>query len=89
VAITNNRIESCDNGKVTYRFKNSRTDQWETKTLPVFDDVEDILDAVAAGLVSIDTPGLVVLCPIISEQGADAPGHVQASEEFPPFPDTF
>jgi hypothetical protein len=40
-------------------------------------------------LVSIDTPGLVVLCPIISEQGADAPGHVQASEEFPPFPDTF
>jgi hypothetical protein len=55
----------------------------------LFDDVEDILDAVAAGLVSIDTPGLVVLCPIISEQGADAPGHVQASEEFPPFPVTF
>ncbi len=55
----------------------------------LFDDVEDILSAEAAGLVTIDQPGIVVLCPIISEQGADAPGHMQASEEFPPFPDTF
>ena len=55
----------------------------------LFDDVEDILEAEAAGLVTIAQPGLVVLCPIISEQGADAPGHMQASEMFPPFPETF
>ena len=55
----------------------------------LFDDVEDILDAEAAGLVTIERPGFVVLCPIISEQGADAPGHMQATEDFPPFPDTF
>ena len=55
----------------------------------LFDDVEDILDAEAAGFVTIERPGLVVLCPIISEQGADAPGHIQASEMFPPFQDTF
>ncbi|MGA9534924.1 MAG: transposase, partial [Desulfobacterales bacterium] len=46
VAITNNRIESCDNGKVTYRFKNSRTEQWETKTLPVFDFMHRFLQHV-------------------------------------------
>lgn len=55
----------------------------------LFDDVEDILDAQAAGLVTIDHPGVVVLCPIISEQGAEAPGNTELSEEFPPFPDTF
>jgi hypothetical protein len=52
----------------------------------LFDDVEDILSAEADGLVTIARPGLVVLCPIISEQGADAPGHIQASEDFDPFP---
>lgn len=46
VAITNNRIESCDNGEVTYRFKNSRTDQWETKTLPGFDFMHRFLQHV-------------------------------------------
>jgi len=55
----------------------------------LFDDAEDILGAEAAGLVSIDHPGVVVLCPVISEQGADAPGNTPLSEEFPPFPDTF
>jgi len=55
----------------------------------LFDDVEDILDAQVAGLVTIDHPGVVVLCPVISEQGADAPGNTQLSEDFPPFPDTF
>ena len=55
----------------------------------LFDDVEDILDAEEAGLVVIDTPGVVVLCPIISEQGAEAPGNIELSEEFPPFPDSF
>jgi len=55
----------------------------------LFDDVEDILDAEAAGLVTIDHPGVVVLCPVISEQGAEAPGNTQLSEDFPPFPDSF
>jgi hypothetical protein len=55
----------------------------------LFDDVEDILDAEEAGLVTIETPGVVVLCPIISVQGAEAPGNTELSEDFPPFPDTF
>ena len=55
----------------------------------LFDDVEDILDAEEAGLVEIDTPGVVVLCPIISEQGAEAPGNIELPEDFPPFPDEF
>jgi hypothetical protein len=55
----------------------------------LFDDVEDILGARDEGLVTIEHPGVVVLCPIISEQGAEAPGNTQLSEEFPPFPDTF
>ena len=55
----------------------------------LFDDVEDILGAEAAGLVDIVTPGVVVLCPIISEKGAEAPGNTELSEEFPPFPETF
>jgi hypothetical protein len=55
----------------------------------LFDDVADIRAAEAAGLVTIEQPGLVVLCPVISEQGAKAPGNTELSEMFPPFPDTF
>jgi hypothetical protein len=55
----------------------------------LFDDVEDILAAEDAGLVTIVHPGVVVLCPVISEQGAEAPGNTELSEDFPPFPDTF
>lgn len=56
----------------------------------LFDDVEDILAAEVAGLVTIDHPGVVVLCPIISEQGAEAPGNNELSEDFPrPWPETF
>jgi hypothetical protein len=55
----------------------------------LFDDVEDILGAQEAGLVTIVRPGVVVLCPIISEQTAEAPGNTQLSEDFPPFPETF
>ncbi|MDH3899107.1 MAG: hypothetical protein OEV18_17130 [Deltaproteobacteria bacterium] len=55
----------------------------------LFDDVEDILDAQDAGLVTIETPGVVVHCPIISQKGAEAPGNNELPEEFPPFPDTF
>jgi hypothetical protein len=55
----------------------------------LFDDVEDILDAEEAGLIVIDHPGVVVLCPIISERGAEAPGNIELSEDFPELPDTF
>jgi len=34
IAITNNRIEKLENGQVSFRFKNSDTDQWQTATLP-------------------------------------------------------
>lgn len=52
----------------------------------LFDDVEDILGAADDGLVTIAKPGVVVLCPIISEEGAEAPGNTELSEEFPPIP---
>jgi len=55
----------------------------------LFDDARDIVAAMSAGLVTIEQPGLVVLCPIISEQGAEAPGNNELPEDFPPFPDTF
>lgn len=56
----------------------------------LFDDAADIMAAVAAGLITIEQPGVVVLCPIISKQGAEAPGNTELPEdEFPPFPDTF
>jgi hypothetical protein len=55
----------------------------------LFDDVEDILGAESAGLVTIERPGIVVLCPIISEEGAEAPGNTELPEIFPDFPDTF
>jgi hypothetical protein len=34
IAITNNRIEKLENGQVTFRFKNSDTNQCQTTTLP-------------------------------------------------------
>jgi hypothetical protein len=56
----------------------------------LFDDVEDILAAEEAGLVTVTPLGVVVLCPVISEQGAEAPGNIELSEDFPrPWPDTF
>lgn len=55
----------------------------------LFDDARDIMAAMAAGLVTIEQPGVVVLCPIIAEKGAEAPGNMELPEEFLPFPDTF
>lgn len=55
----------------------------------LFDDVEDIHGAMLAGLVTMEHPGVVVLCPVISEKGAEAPGNTQLTEEFPAFPATF
>ena len=43
----------------------------------LFDDVEDILAAAEDGLVTIEKPGIVVLCPIVSEKAAEAPGNNQ------------
>jgi hypothetical protein len=55
----------------------------------LFDDVEDIRAAAMAGLVTITRPGTVVRCPIISEEGAEAPGNTELPEEFLPFPQIF
>ncbi|MDX1488042.1 MAG: hypothetical protein R3268_07575 [Acidiferrobacterales bacterium] len=65
--------------------------EWASSHYPeaLFDDVEDILMAQVNGLVTIEHPGKVVLCPIISEQGAEAPGNTELSEVFDPFPDEF
>ena len=49
----------------------------------LFDDAEDILGAEAAGLVTITKPGVVVLCPVISEEGAEAPGNTELPIEEP------
>ncbi len=48
----------------------------------VFDDAEKILEAEHQGLVRIDRPGLVVLCPVVSESGAEADGQTPQSETF-------
>lgn len=55
----------------------------------LFDDARDIMAAEASGLITIEQPGVVVLCPIITEKAAEAPGNTELSEEFPPFPDVF
>jgi hypothetical protein len=55
----------------------------------LFDDVEDILGAQNDGLVTIGRPGVVVLCPIVPERVADAPGNNELPEKFYPFPETF
>ncbi len=55
----------------------------------LFDDTESILAAQLAGLVTIDHLGVVVLCPVVTEQAAEAPGNTQLSEQFPAFPNTF
>ena len=56
----------------------------------LFDDAADIMAAADAGLVTIFKPGVVVLCPVIAEQAADAPGNTELpDDEFLPFPSTF
>jgi len=44
--VPNNRIEKLENDQVSSRFKNSDTDQWETKTLPAFDFIYRFLQHV-------------------------------------------
>lgn len=55
---------------------------------PLFDDLADVLGAESAGLVTIQQPGVVVLCPIVPEKVADAPGNTELPEDFDPFPET-
>lgn len=55
----------------------------------LLDDAEDILGAEDAGLVTIEKLGVVLLCPIISEQGSGAPGHNEAADEFENWQMTF
>jgi hypothetical protein len=56
----------------------------------LFDDAQDIMDAESAGIITIEKPGVVVLCPIVPEQTADAPGNTEGpDDEFPAFPPTF
>lgn len=55
----------------------------------LFDDVADILAAETAGLVTVEALGVVVLCPIVPESVADAPGNTELPETFPPFPESF
>ena len=43
VAITNNRIENLENGKVSFRFRNSDTEQWETATVPALEFIQRFL----------------------------------------------
>lgn len=50
------------------------SEQWPEA---LFDDVEDLLAAEAVGLVTINRLGAVVLCPVIDEEGAEAPGNVE------------
>ena len=46
VAITNNRIEKLENWLVSFRFKNSDTDHWQTAPLPVFEFIRRFLQHV-------------------------------------------
>jgi hypothetical protein len=60
VAITNNRIEKLEDGQVSFRFKNSDTDQWDTVTLPAFDFIHRFLQHVLPkGFVKIRYYGLL------------------------------
>jgi hypothetical protein len=45
-AITNNRIEKLENDQVTFRCKNSTTDQWKSVTVPVFEFIRRFLQHV-------------------------------------------
>ncbi|HLA74659.1 MAG TPA: hypothetical protein VJM76_01945 [Gammaproteobacteria bacterium] len=51
---------------------------------PLFDDHRNIVEAARRGLVTLIEPGLVVLCPIVSEAAAHAPGKTPVPEVFEP-----
>jgi len=45
-AITNNRIEKIENNQVTFRYKNSDTNQWQTAVLPALEFIHRFLQHV-------------------------------------------
>ena len=45
-AITNNRIEKLENEQVTFRFKETRTNQWKSSSVPVFEFIRRFLQHV-------------------------------------------
>ena len=51
---------------------------------PLFDDHRNILAAAQRGLVTLTEPGLVVLCPIVSEAASHANGKTPVPEIFEP-----
>ena len=60
IAITNNRIEKLENGQVSFRFKNSDTDQWETAILPASEFIQRFLQhLLPKGFVKIRYYGLL------------------------------
>jgi hypothetical protein len=60
VAITNNRIEKLQDGQVSFRFKNSDTDQWQSATMPACDFIHRFLQHVLPkGFVKIRYYGLL------------------------------
>ncbi len=60
VAITNNRIEKLQNAQVSFRFKNSDTNQWQTLTLPALEFIHRFLQHVLPkGFVKIRYYGLL------------------------------
>lgn len=77
-------------GKTVQDILNSEfaSSHFETEGV-LFDDAEDIRGAYRAGLVTIFRPGVVVLCPVVPEKAADAPGNTEAPEVFEPFGTTF
>jgi len=46
IAISNSRIEQIDNGQVTFRYRNSRTQQWRRVTLPALEFIARFLQHV-------------------------------------------
>jgi hypothetical protein len=48
----------------------------------LFDDVTDIIGAAQDGLVYVERPFVVVLCPVVPEEPADAPGNTEGPEDF-------
>lgn len=60
VAITNNRIEKLENGSVTFRFKDSNTNQWNTQCVPAMEFIRRFLQhVVPKGFVKIRYYGLL------------------------------
>lgn len=60
VAITNNRIEKIENGSVTFRFKDSDTNQCKTQSVPAIEFIRRFLQHVAPkGFVKIRYYGLL------------------------------